>query len=117
MAKTIRQRIEEIHQNALDHGWWDREETAKDRHAKLPEKILLAHCELSEATECFRTGDMETTTDPDTGKPEGFWVEIADCVIRLFDLAGASNVDLEHLIEQKHNYNKTRSFRHGNKVI
>ena len=48
-------------------------------------------------------------------KPEGFGVEIADAVIRLLDLADAMRIDLPRLIEMKHQFNKTREFRHGNK--
>ena len=48
-------------------------------------------------------------------KPEGFAVEIGDAVIRLLDLAGAMRIDLPKFIEIKHEYNKTREFRHGNK--
>lgn len=117
MTKSIRVRTEEIHANALNHGWWDDTKTYDERLAKIPEKILLAHCELSEAVEEFRVGNIKTYYDPETGKPEGVFVELADAMIRLMDLAGACGVDLEQLIEEKHNYNKTRSHRHGNKKI
>ena len=46
-----------------------------------------------------------------------FWVEVADAFIRILDLAGAHKIDLEHIIELKHEYNKTRPHRHGGKVI
>ena len=116
MAKTIRNRVEEIHANALAHGWWDDTKNYDERLAKIPEKILLVHCELSEAVEEFRNDKISTYFGED-GKPEGVFVELADAVIRIFDLAGACGVDLEHLIECKHHYNKTRSHRHGNKKI
>jgi hypothetical protein len=48
-------------------------------------------------------------------KPEGFGVELADAVIRCFDLAEAMKIDLPALIELKHQYNKSRPFKHGNK--
>lgn len=117
MAKTIRNRVEEIHANAVTHGWWDDTKNFDDRLAKIPEKILLVHCELSEAVEAYRTNDIRTTYDHETGKPEGVFVELADAMIRIMDLCGACGVDIEQLIEEKHNYNKTRSHRHGNKTI
>ena len=117
MAKTIRNRVEEIHTNALAHGWWDDTKDYGDRLAKIPEKILLVHCELSEAVEEFRVGKIKTYYDAETNKPEGVFVELADAMIRLMDLCGACGVDIEQLIEEKHNYNKTRSHRHGNKTI
>lgn len=48
-------------------------------------------------------------------KPEGFGVEVADAVIRIFDLCGAMGVDLEAAVKLKHEYNARRSQRHGNK--
>lgn len=48
-------------------------------------------------------------------KPEGFGVELADAVIRIHDLAGAMRIDLPRLVELKHQFNKTRSMRHGGK--
>ena len=117
MPKTIQDWVDEIHVNAVAHGWWHADETPADRVNKLAEKLLLVHCELSEAVECLRVKEFATTVDPNTGKPEGLWTELADCVIRLFDIAGAYHVNLEQLIEQKHSYNRTRSYRHGNKTL
>ncbi len=49
----------------------------------------------------------------DSAKPEGFAVELADAVIRIFDLAGALGLDLEAAMERKHEYNRGRPFMHG----
>ena len=115
MAKTLRVRQDEIHENAVNHGWWDGV-TEEDKVKLIPEKILLVHAELSEAVEEFRNGTIDTYIGAG-GKPEGLWVEMADAIIRILDLAGAFKVDLEHIIEVKHEYNKTRPHRHGGKVI
>ncbi|MDX1919411.1 MAG: hypothetical protein SFU25_01595 [Candidatus Caenarcaniphilales bacterium] len=48
-------------------------------------------------------------------KPEGLAVELADCVIRIFDFCGAHKIDLESAIALKHKYNETRPHRHGGK--
>ena len=116
MSKTIRCWADAIHENAKEHGWWDDAATAEEKHKILPEKLLLVITELAEATEDDRNGTMDTYLSAG-GKPEGFWVEVADAVIRILDLAGAFKVDLEHIIEVKHEYNKTRPHRHGGKVI
>lgn len=115
MAKTLRMRQNEIYENAVEKGWWDGV-SPEEKVKLIPEKILLVHAELSEAVEEFRNGTIDTYIGAG-GKPEGLWVEMADAVIRILDLAGAFGVDLEHVIEVKHEYNKTRSHRHGGKAI
>lgn len=106
--KTIRKWSDEIHQNAVEHGWWE------NGSRNIPELLMLVVSEVSEALEAFRRDEMETYYTSE-GKPEGFWTELSDAVIRIMDLAGAYNVDLEHVIVLKHEYNKTRSYRHGGK--
>ena len=115
MAKTLRMRQNEIHENAVEKGWWDGV-SPEEKVKLIPEKILLVHAELSEAVEEFRNGTIDTYIGAG-GKPEGLWVEMSDAVIRILDLAGAFGIDLEHVIEVKHEYNKTRSHRHGGKAI
>ena len=112
--KTLRTRQDEIHENAVLHGWWEGWKECSE--SALPEKILLVHAELSEAVEEYRDGKLDTRIGAG-GKPEGFWIEMADAVIRILDMAGAFGIDLEHLIEMKHQYNKTRPHRHGGKLI
>jgi hypothetical protein len=36
-------------------------------------------------------------------------------VIRILDLCGALGIDLEEAMRMKHEYNKTRPYRHGGK--
>jgi len=112
MAKTFRQLQKEIHKNAIEHGWWDN----KREFGTL---ISLCHTELSEAFEAFRDGanPAEVFIDPESGKPEGIGVELADTVIRIMDTCEFYGIDLIALIEQKHEYNKTRPFKHGGKRV
>ena len=48
---------------------------------------------------------------------EGVATELADCIIRIMDWAGSEDVDLDYVIRTKHEYNKTRPYKHGNKKI
>lgn len=48
-------------------------------------------------------------------KPVGLPSELADIVIRVLDACAAWNIDIEQAIALKHNYNRTRPFKHGRK--
>ncbi len=90
----------EIHENAVEHGWWDVEPT-------FGEIIALCHSELSEALEEYRNGKP----------PDEIAVEMADCIIRILGWCGKENIDIEDVIMRKHEYNKKRPYKHGGKII
>lgn len=114
---------DEIHQNAVEHGWWQEERS-------FGEIIALCHSELSEALEEYRKGNRprETYYSDKNGtcysynpmgdlKPEGIPSELADCIIRILDYCGHEEIDIEKAIRIKHEYNKTRPYKHGGKII
>ena len=105
----MRKLQEEIHQNAKEHGWWDEPRTFGD-------VLALCHSELSEALESFRNGELFFWIG-EGGKPEGVGVELADCIIRILDYAGHVDIDMDELVRKKHEYNKTRPYRHGGKAL
>lgn len=115
---NINEIAKDIHQNAKDHGWWD-----DDRSGA--EVIALCHSELSEALEEMRAGkplayvnypNGVIVTDSDlykNYKPEGVAVELVDCIIRILDYLASKNIDVERLLDIKHQYNKSRPYKHG----
>ena len=128
MLVNINEIQKEIHKNAKEHGWWDEERTFGDI-------IALCHSELSEALEEYRDGNkirpgepapmiyysgggyVATSTTLTCKKPEGIAVELADCIIRILDYCGHAGIDIAEAISIKHEYNKTRPYKHGGKVI
>ena len=103
--------IHEIHKNAVEHGWWDEERS-------FGELIALCHSELSEALEEYRKNvPIGETYYPISKKPEGVPTELADVVIRIMDMCAYYGIDLEAAIREKHEYNKTRPYKHGGKRI
>lgn len=107
-AMNINELAKDIHENAVAHGWWE-----SDRG--LAEIIALCHSELSESLEAYRNGE-ELVWD-NNGKPDGIAVELIDCVIRIFDYLAKEKVDIEQIMRIKHEYNKTRPYKHGGKKI
>jgi NTP pyrophosphatase (non-canonical NTP hydrolase) len=48
-------------------------------------------------------------------RPQGFGVELADAVFKIMNLCEAAGVDLLYCVREKHEYNRSRSNRHGGK--
>lgn len=114
---TITELIKQAHETATEKGWWDKEPT-------FGELIALCHSELSEALEEFRNGCGCEQVDyegglrgTETAEPVGIPIELADVIIRIADLCGHYGIDLEEALKQKMEYNKSRAYRHGGKVI
>lgn len=105
---TLSAWVKEIHSNAVEHGWWEEERT-------FGEIVALCHSELSEALEEYRDGKPMTYFKE--GKPEGIAVEMIDCIIRILDWCGKEGIDVDGLMRYKHEYNKSRPYRHGGKRL
>lgn len=105
---NLNELAKDVHNNAVEHGWWE-----TDRG--FGEVIALCHSELSEALEEYRNGKPFVYAMD--GKPEGIAVELADCIIRILDYCGKEGIDIEEILKDKHEYNKTRPYRHGGKAM
>ena len=94
------------HKIARSKGWYE----GGDRN--IGEQLMLVVTEVAEAMEDLRVGAMTLSYDSN-GKPCGFPIEVADVMIRLFDLAGYLQIDLEGAVDEKIAFNETRPHKHG----
>lgn len=134
----INETIQQAHNTAKEKGFWDKPEW------NLGEKLMLITSELGEALEADRKGkyakkdafevylnriapQFSAPASLDESKlktyieafqsniKDSFEDEMADAVIRIFDLAGKMNINLEYHIKHKMAYNATRDKLHGKK--
>lgn len=93
----------DIHQMNYANGFWD---NVQDNFSS---KIALVHSELSEALEADRKNLMDDKLPDRHGRE----VELADAMIRIFDLAGRYGMDLGGALVAKIAYNASRPYKHG----
>lgn len=86
-------------------SWWTDIETGNLKDRNVGELLMLCVSELSEAME----GDRKSLPDDKLPHRSMFEVELADCLIRIFDLAGAKGLDLGGAFVEKMAYNATRA--------
>lgn len=97
--------VRKCHGQAKAAGWWTDLETGESKQRNFGEMVALIHSELSEALEADRKGLMDEHVPQFTGVE----VELADALIRIFDLAGSLNLNLGEAFVAKMNYNRERS--------
>lgn len=90
------------HGLAAQSGWWSK----PDSRAPMmtPVRLMLMVSELGEAMEAHRKSRM----DDHLPHRRGLEVELADLVIRAFDMAGGEGLDLAGAIVEKLAYNARR---------
>ena len=131
---------DDIHSSAVLKGFYDNEafielkltknEIKIYRHILFAQRIALIHSELSEALEADRKDkypDKDLSLKLNKKDFIGFtWMsnfeeeikntvsdELSDIILRVFDLCGWLDIDIQTHIELKMKYNKQRGYKHG----
>jgi NTP pyrophosphatase (non-canonical NTP hydrolase) len=107
---TINELCAEVHE--ANEKWWKSLETGEPIQRNIGELLCLVHSEISEAMEGHRKGLMD---DKLPHRPM-IEVELADAVIRIFDMAGGLGLDLGGAFQEKMAYNAVRAdHKHENR--
>ncbi|MCK5260038.1 MAG: nucleotide pyrophosphohydrolase [Candidatus Omnitrophica bacterium] len=94
-GRSLNELAQLCHSIAVEKGFWDEERN-------IGEALMLIVTELAEAMEAYRHQD-----------DAHFKEELADTFIRLLDLCGGLNIDMEEEIYTKSIHNKKRPYKHG----
>ena len=117
---------DKIYKNAKDKGFWDQERN-------IGEALMLIVTELAEGLETHRAMGTVKPVDNMIKKAmdemhdeefkehfalmvkDSFQDEMADTIIRILDLCGGLDIDIDWHIKAKMRYNATRARLHGKK--
>lgn len=93
-----------LHAQNVQAGWWKDPHTGDPKDRNVGELLMLIVSEVAEAMEGHRKGLM------DDKLPHRLMIEVelADTVIRIFDLAGALELDVGGAILEKIAFNMQR---------
>lgn len=92
----------------LNKTWWTDPKTGEDiknNPLTFSNKLMLIVSEVAEAMEA----DRKNLKDDKLPHRDGREVELADAVIRIFDLAGAYGMDMAGALSEKLQYNAQRA--------
>lgn len=89
--------------HALNRKWWT-DFNGQPIARNVGEMLALIHSEISEALE----GHRKSLPDDKLPHRPMLEVELADAVIRIFDMAAGMNLDLGGALRQKCEYNAVR---------
>ena len=106
---TLNELADAIHKQAVTNGF-------HDDPRRLPEILMLASSELGEAFDAWRKNPSveEGSYYEDDGPiPQGWGVEVVDCIIVCLDLLAHYGLDVDFMMGKKMEYNMTRKRLHG----
>ncbi len=104
--QTINGMADSAYATAVEKGW-------EDKPATVLEHIAMIHSEAGEATNAYRDHNPRSDKIPQFSQVEE---ELADVVIRVFQLCSREKWNIGGAIHAKAEYNKTREKKHGGKV-
>lgn len=113
VSNSVQNLVYIVHEQNKEAGWWNDLDTGESLTNKrgfpfvrnVSELLILVHSEVSEALEGYRK-DLRDTHLP---QYDSLTVELADVVIRVFDIAGGLSLNLSEAVRDKLIYNKTRA--------
>jgi len=115
----------EFHENAKNKGFWEDldgmlNELPFKYHQRLElmaisEKLLLINTEISELYEGIRDPKLSDAMDHHCPNFTNFEIEVADIIYRTLDLAKRFHLRIGEALIAKHEFNKTREYKHGKK--
>lgn len=125
----LNQLANEVHAVVAEKGFWPDSIEISEQDGtvirRVPcrsmlELLCLVHTEVSEAAEAWREGQHAMGYERDAregvAKPTGVPSELADIIIRVLDISAAFGIDIGDAVDQKMAYNRTRPYRHGDKL-
>lgn len=102
--REVERASDKIHFLAVSKGFWP-------ENRSIAECVALIHSEISEFLEAAR----KPIAKQDHHCPEfkNMEIELADAVIRIFDLSARLDLRIGPAIVAKHGFNITRPYKHG----
>lgn len=102
---VINEVARDIHRHNKEAGWWNNKQGEYDPASiDTGNKLMLCVSELAEAME----GDRKDLMDDKLPHRKMLEVELADAIIRIFDLAAAKGCDQGNAIKEKRAFNAIR---------
>ena len=102
-AEALNTMAKEVH--TQNKRWWININTGGPLDRNVGELLMLCVSELAEAME----GHRKDLYDDHLKHRKAFEVELADCLIRIFDIGAGMGLDLGNAFVEKLSYNQQRA--------